>query len=338
MDTNPTPLQNELRDLYRQLLAKHCPTERVRAAERLGFDGALWKQLASTGLFGMGVRQEHGENVGLTELAFVAELLGAHLAPVPAIESIVAVRAAARSGRVAKSLVEALASGERIATLALRPSTAGVLALLPAGAVADMVLALHDGELVLAEIAERTPLPGNLGSSPLADCTIAPTGVVIAERPDAAREMSMAVDEWRTLTAAALVGLAAEAFRMTVEYVKQRRAFGRLIGSFQSVAHRLADDVVLLDGARLLTLEAAWSADHEPVEASALSSMAFLYASEVAARCAGDAVHHHGGVGLTMEHDAQLYFRRAKAWPLVLADPRQEYQLLADRLYGAVGA
>jgi alkylation response protein AidB-like acyl-CoA dehydrogenase len=82
-----------------------------------------------------------------------------------------------------------------------------------------------------------------------------------------------------------------------------------------------------------LTYEAAWSADEELGNAAALSSMAFLFASHVAFRIAAESLHFHGGYGYTLEYDIQLYFRRAKAWPLAYGDPSDGYQELAARLF-----
>jgi len=93
---------------------------------------------------------------------------------------------------------------------------------------------------------------------------------------------------------------------------------------------------VLTDGAYLLCLEAAWATDEGLGDAARLSSMAFIDATETAGKTAGDALHMHGGIGFTMECDIQLYFRRAKAWSLIYADPRQELQRLADLVIGAL--
>jgi len=147
-----------------------------------------------------------------------------------------------------------------------------------------------------------------------------------------------AVADWKLLTAAALGGLRATALELGVSYVKARQAFGVIIGSFQAVQHRLADLVVAGDGAQLLTYEAAWARDTaqpgtgQP-DAAALASMAFLFNADCAFRTARECLQFHGGYGVTLEYDIQLYFRRAKAWPLALGDPRREYQRLADLAY-----
>jgi alkylation response protein AidB-like acyl-CoA dehydrogenase len=106
-----------------------------------------------------------------------------------------------------------------------------------------------------------------------------------------------------------------------------------LIANFQTIQHRLADNVTALDGGRLLAYEAAWAADGGLPNAGTLATMAFLFASEAAFKTASESLHFHGGYGYTLEYDIQLFFRRAKAWPLVAGDPRAEYVALAHRLY-----
>ncbi len=131
-----------------------------------------------------------------------------------------------------------------------------------------------------------------------------------------------AVDEWRVLTAGALVGLAGAALELGVEYAKQRQQFGVPIGSFQALAHRLADVATAVEGAQLLAREAAWAADEGEADATSLARMAFLFAARAAQDTSAAALHVHGGYGFTLEYDVQLYLRRAKAWPLALGDPR----------------
>jgi alkylation response protein AidB-like acyl-CoA dehydrogenase len=140
-----------------------------------------------------------------------------------------------------------------------------------------------------------------------------------------------AIDEWMALSAAALVGLAARALELAVDYVKERAAFGVTVGTFQAVAHRLADCATALDGARLLAYEAAWAQIHEPRRFPELSAMSFAFASQTAREITYWSMHFHGGYGVMVEYDIQLYFRRARAWPAVLADPGTIYQWIADR-------
>lgn len=339
MDFNLSETQSDVRELFTGFFESRSGSEAVRRAEPAGFDPEMWRALLDLGVLGMGLPPEMGgDGVGLGELMFAAEAAGRQLAPVPLVETLVATRLLARSGdSSARELLTPVLNGQRLLTFGLHPLRSGEpIAALPAGSVANEAVLLRDGELVVAELAGATPRPviENLGSLPLADTEIAATRLTVATGTEAADMFARARDEWKILTAMSLIGLAARAFEIGLDYVKIRKAFGKLIGSFQTVGHKLADDVVQLDGARFLCYKAAWATDESTPDAAALTSMAFLYASETAARLTGNSLHLHGGVGFTMEHDIQLYYRRAKAWPLMLGDPRREYQVLADRLYG----
>jgi alkylation response protein AidB-like acyl-CoA dehydrogenase len=140
--------------------------------------------------------------------------------------------------------------------------------------------------------------------------------------------------EWRSLTAAMLTGLGAGALAIARAYVTERHQFGKAIGSFQAIQHTLADIAVSLDGAQLLARKAAWAVDEARADAPDLAAMAFLFAAEAAQRASERALHFHGGYGYMQEYDIQLYYRRAKGWPLILDSPVREYQRLAARRYG----
>jgi alkylation response protein AidB-like acyl-CoA dehydrogenase len=131
--------------------------------------------------------------------------------------------------------------------------------------------------------------------------------------------------------AAAPAGLARAALDIGVAYVKERHQFGVPIGSFQSIQHRLADVHTAVDGARLLAYEAAWAADTGEPRAAALAAQAAWFCGQAADDAAGASLHYHGGYGFMEEYDIQLYVRRAKAWRLLLGDPRRELQTIAER-------
>jgi alkylation response protein AidB-like acyl-CoA dehydrogenase len=153
------------------------------------------------------------------------------------------------------------------------------------------------------------------------------------------------LDEWKTLTAAALVGLGVAALDLAVSYVMSRRQFGVPIGSFQAVQHGLAGLPALLDGGRLLAHKAAWAGDrpgvrgvcdpddNEVTDFGALASMAFVFASDAAAQATERSLHYHGGYGFAEEYDIQLYYRRARGWALIYRDPSRECVELAGRLW-----
>jgi alkylation response protein AidB-like acyl-CoA dehydrogenase len=164
--------------------------------------------------------------------------------------------------------------------------------------------------------------------------------IVVAEGNAAHAAHGRALDEWRTLTAAALVGNARTALDLAVEYVKERHQFGRPIGAFQAVQQLLADLPGLLDGARLLAAKAAWSGDLDPDGNGGTIDLGTndVTAGEAAATATDRSLHVHGGYGFSEEYDIQLFYRRARAWALVLDDPARECRRLADLLLeSAVG-
>jgi alkylation response protein AidB-like acyl-CoA dehydrogenase len=316
--------ERALEEVFGAFFGKESSIEVVRAAEPLGFDRSLWERLAATGAPGMAV-----DGATLGEMAVVAECLGRAIAPVPLIEHLVASPLCSDPG---------VDDGTTLVTVALRPAIDGWWRLVPAGAVADVVVGVDGNDLVVVANEPPGSAPRNHASAPLADRATAGVRTVVG---DAAAFDSVRA-QWQMLTASALVGVAATALDLGVEYVKMRHQFGVPIGSFQSVQHGLAELPGLIDGARFLTHKAAWAtgstidvddlAIDDPI---ALSSMAFLFAADVAARATDRSLHYHGGYGFAEEGDIQLFYRRARGWALVLDDLETETVRLADRLFGA---
>ena len=331
--------QTAVLDAFRTVFAGEAPLGAARAAEPLGFDADLWQHMQAIGAPALGLPESHdGAGVGTGDLVVMAEEVGRSIASVPLIEHTVAARVLARLDAPA-SLVAGLADGTAIATLALRPADASRWSLVPAGAVAHVVVGV-DGDSVVALRSEPSGVaPPNHACSPLAHRS---TAGAIVVGPAAAFETALA--EWRLLTAAALVGIAAAALDLGVGYVKDRHQFGVPIGTFQAVQHQLADLPGMIDGARLLVHEAAWALDgHAPdsvvdvgfdhvTDGSVLAHMAFLFAADVAATATSRSLHVHGGYGFSEEYDIQLLYRRARGWALVAGDLPGAYRHLADRL------
>jgi alkylation response protein AidB-like acyl-CoA dehydrogenase len=344
MDLSYTEEAQDLRESLASFFAKESPPEVVRAAEPDGFDLGLWEKVAAMGLPSMGVAQDvGGGGASLLDLAFTAEEFGRWVPPVPLIESCVATNLLGRLGSIgatgsARELLAEAVAGDALLSLALRAPVDGVAKLAPAGAVADALLALDRDDLVAfrSDVGPRSPLevPANLGTSPLADRGAGIDERIVLASGSTARSLyAQARREWQVLMAAALVGLAQTSLDMGTAYVQQRRAFGVPIASFQTVQHRLADSVTDLEGGRLLTYEAAWSASEGLDDAPSLTAMTLPFVSQVAFKIAAESLHFHGGYGYTLEYDIQLYFRRAKAWPLAYGDPRDGYQELAAQLF-----
>jgi len=120
--------------------------------------------------------------------------------------------------------------------------------------------------------------------------------------------------------AAEMCGGAQQVLDMTVAYAKIRVAFGKPIGSYQGVKHQAADMLVAVENAKSLTYYAAWAVDQNLNEAPLAVSMAKAAASDMARQVAGTGIQLHGGIGMTWEHDLQLYFKRAKASEVAFGD------------------
>ena len=148
-------------------------------------------------------------------------------------------------------------------------------------------------------------------------------------------------DEWRTLVAAWLAGLSGGALDVATRWVKERQQFGVPIGSFQAVAHGLADLPGLVDGSTLLAREAAWSLSTGRLSITGaggaeLALMALLFAADTARLASAKLVQYHGGLGVAEEHDAQLFYRRARAYPLVTGAPRAQLRELGKAVVTAL--
>ncbi len=339
MDLSLSPEQDQLVDAFAGLYTKHSTPEHVRAAEALGFDPELWKRLADLGALPMAVAEaDGGWGASFLDLALVAEQQGRFVAAVPIIEAQVAARLLARLGEVAAGPLADALGGERLITFAPRAARGLTAGLVPGGSVADDAVVLAGDQLLLVPLDDDRTVVENLASMSLADVAVTPSATVLAEGDAARSAHDRAVDEWMALTGAALVGIAARALEIGVEYVTERHAWGVPIGTFQAISHRLADSATAVDGARLLAYEAAWAVEDHPERAAELAAMAFAFAYETARDASYRSLHFHGGYGFMMEYDIQLYYRRARGWANVFDDPDAIYRRVADHRYGPVGA
>ncbi len=338
-----TEEQELLRHTFANVFATESSSERVRAAEPTGFDPALWKQLAETGALGVRVPEvAGGSGASLLDAAVLAEEAGRWLVTGPFIEAIVAGRAlAACEGDAAKRTLTELLDGTAVISLALRDLQTEPVQLVAGGSRAAAIVGMDGDDLVLLERDGECggAPPSNLGSSALAewDATSSNRQVLASGEP-ARRIFSAAIEEWKILTAAALAGLGRESLEIAGRYATERIQFDRPIGAFQGIAHPLADSVADVEGARLLVWKAIWAVANQRPEAAALVSMSFVWSSEATTRAVARALHTHGGYGLSLEYDIQLYHRRGKSWPLLFGDPQAELLAVADRLWGNAAA
>ena len=334
MDLALSREDEELAAALGAVLAKESSPDRVRAAEHLGFDARLWATLNEMGVPSIALGTD-GVTATAGQLVLIAEQAGRHLASAPVVESLVTARLLQRCGTPAAKAIAARCAQGLIATLVLHPARGPDAELAPAGAVADVVLSYDEGLLAATFADAPMSAAPNLGGLPLADRDLTAGTIELVGKGEQTRlAFEAARQEWQLLTAAQLVGVAGRALEIAVGYVRERRVFGRPVGSFQSVAHRLADHATAVDGTRLLVREAAWAVDERAPRDRALTTMAFCFAAEQAVAVTADALHYHGGYGFTTEYDIQLYYRRAQAYPLVWGSVQREYQRLADQLFG----
>jgi alkylation response protein AidB-like acyl-CoA dehydrogenase len=345
-----TEEQRLIRETARGFLAEQVGSARLRAAmaSAEGWDRALWQSIsAELGWPGIAVPEPFGGlGLGWVELAILMEESGRVLLPAPFFAGIgLALPAILISGDTVRqaALLPGIASGETIATLCLNSETrfeagklSGTASTALYGDSADLlVVALPDGRM--AALPAETPglsIERLVHLDPTRPaCRIRFDDVAIG--PDqmlgAALEETLALGA--IMLAAEQTGAAERCLDMTVDYAKTRVQFGRVIGSFQAVKHRLADLMVLVESAKSAVYYAACTADEDPAGLLEAASIARTYASETFLACAGEAIQLHGGIGFTWDYDAQLYFKRARADATLLGDPAQHRERIA-RLIG----
>jgi len=339
VDLGLTSDQEAIREIFASFFADRAGPDQARAAQPLGFDPEGWARLGETGAPGMGVPVDAGGGgASLADLVVVAEEAGANVSPLPLVDHTVTARLLAGLDAVGDDVV----SGAAVAGLAVRPATGGLARSVPAGAVAEVLVALEDNRLVVVRGAAPGEAQPNHADMPIAHRSVQ-DGEVLAEGPEAVAAHARAVDEWRALTGSLLVGATRRAIGMAVDYVSERHQFGRPVGSFQAVQHGLADLPGLCDGARLLVAKTAWAGDrpgegvadmgdNEVTDFAALAAMALVFAGEAALRATDRSLHYHGGYGFAEEYDIQLYYRRVRGWAQVLDDPARECRRLAGLL------
>lgn len=335
MDLSLSSEQRQLVEVFAALYARLATPEKVRAAEDSGFDPKLWSAMVETGIIEMAANQANaGFSAADIDLALVAEQHGRAVAPAPLIETQVSTRLLAECGTAGEGPLRTALTAEKMITFSPRPAHDDLIKLVPAGLIADAVVTLMGSKLVIISIdKQKCHRVENLASMPLADIRVGDDVTVLAEGALAQALYSAALDRWLLLTSLALVGIAARALEIGADYAKQRQAFGAPIGTFQAVSHPLADSATAVDGARLLGYKAACAFADEPDRASELAAMAFTFAYETARDATRHSLHIHGGYGFGMEQDIQLYYRRARGWAMVYAEPSAVLERVADLRY-----
>lgn len=292
----------------RDLVSKHADSESVRAAmeSERGYDESLWRLLCEqVGAAALVIPEDLGGAGGeLADAAAVIAELGRALVPTPLLGTTLAELAllAPQDGvEPDTDTLEALAAGESIGTVVFDPG------FVVNGADADVVIAAADGRLTRWTEPTVTPAVAMDPTRRLAALTATQTEPLGAD-PGLA-------DMAALLLAAEAVGAATRCLELTVEYAKERVQFGRPIGSFQALKHRMADMYVKVQTAAAVVDEALQ--DPSPTSAA----LAHVTAIEAFRDVAGEAIQLHGGIAITAEHDIQLYFKRAHGSAQLFGQP-----------------
>ena len=317
-----------IRQAAQTLVRDHGASECVRRAfeSPLGHDQDTWQAFIDLGLAGLLVpEQSGGQGLGAVEMVLVFEALGAKLVPSPLLAT--AVLAASLLTRLphpkARELSSLIASGRCRAAVARTDNNRAQFVL--DAHTADALLIEHEGKLRLHRTRETGRFDGvEVERLHMMDRTRVLShlqfhqdfdafGIELAEGDQATHAFDHALDMGRLAVAAEAVGAAQSCLTRTSEYATQRVQFGRTIGSFQAVKHQLADMMVGVEAARSAVYYAAASANDDANSLATMAALAKLEASEALTHASSRMIQLHGGIGFTWEHDAHLYFKRARA-------------------------
>jgi alkylation response protein AidB-like acyl-CoA dehydrogenase len=343
-----TDEQAMIAETARAFFAENATSARTRKAMAgEGIDRDLWRSFCTElGLAGVALPEAYGgSGLGMVEFALVAESAGAQVAALPLLGLATSARAIAAGGSDAQRAewLPKLISGEGIAACEGVPEFAidgdrlsGVIDPVPHGGVADVfVFISHQGAWIV-----RADAPG---------VSVKPHTSMDQTRPFARITLDGAVAEPLTVTSAAIkavhsggwICLAAEALGgaqacldRTVAYAKERVQFGRAIGSFQAYKHRLADMMIEIEQARSAVYWAACAFAEGSDEAAMALHAAKSFCADTFFMCASNMIQLHGGIGFTWDHDAHLFFKRARSIQTMLGDGNFHREQVAAMVLG----
>jgi alkylation response protein AidB-like acyl-CoA dehydrogenase len=369
MDLALSEEQSLLARAAREVLERESPLKLVREMEEdpTGFPAPLWKQMADLGWLGLVLPEEAGGSGGdFVDLCVLLVELGRALAPGPFLPCVVpAATTIAHIGseEQRRSILPGVVRGERILTWAGQEPAArydpsfietsvredgdelvlnGVKLFVPYAAIAtDLLVVAREGDgrsifLVDAAAAgiERTRLEtvdrGQQYEVVFREVRL-PASAAVGPRGGAGTAIDRALAEWTVATCAFMLGGMERAFEMAVEYSKSRVQFGRPIGSFQALQHKAANMQVDVEGARLVTFQAAlYLASGQPADREV--AIAKAWTSDAYRRVCAEAHQMHGAIGFTWEYDLQLFTRRMRVLEGALGDADYHRQQVAAAL------
>ncbi|KAA0235433.1 MAG: Caffeyl-CoA reductase-Etf complex subunit CarC [Acidimicrobiales bacterium] len=322
----------------RDLLAKECPPEVVRAAweGEPAHAGRAWGRLAEVGVTGMLVPEEHG-GMGLdeTDLVLALEESGRVALPDPIVSTALVAAPLLRDRApqaIASKWLPRIATGDALVVVGLDESPN-----VPSADVADLLIMQLGSEFHLVDPTKVTLNRHSSvdGSRHLftVDWRATDESMLVGGE-QGWQSVNEAFDRLLLGVSAQLVGLAAHMLDTTVTYVKDRHQFGVPIGSFQAIKHQLADCLIKLEFARPLVYRAAYSIATTNPDASSHVSMAKAFASDAATFVAGRALQCHGAIGYTDEYDLHMWMKRAWALASRYGDSRFHRRRVGRAIFG----
>ncbi len=367
-----TPEQTEWKRAARRFLTANSASAHVRAAMNgsAGYDADAWHRARELGWAALLVPLDHGgAGLGWTDLVATVEETGRALACLPFFSTVcLATNALLAAGDEAQraTYLPRIASGETLAALAFaegpdadpRPVKtvarddggayllSGSKRYVVDGATADMLIvtarvagASGPDEAALFVVDARAPgvsrtrLPTMDLTRPQAAVELRDVRLDRSAKMGDARAIGFALDRGAVALAAESLGGAERCLEVATEYAKTRVQFGRPIGSFQAIKHKLADMLVAVETARSAAYYAACVADSgDDAELATAAPLAKAYCTEAYFRCAAESVQIHGGVGFTWEHDAHLFLKRARGSLALLGSPSSDRERVAIAL------
>ena len=348
-------IEEDLRTSLRALLDKRCDWQSVLSRTESGdtSNRDLWHTLArDLGFAGIPVPEDLGGAGGAwREAAVVAEELGRAVAPIPFLGSAGIATALLLELGDTELLLD-LASGASTVALAVPFATApgvvvptvdardghlhgAVHGVADVGAADTLLVPTEAGLYAVTTGAESVTVTESVSldmTRPVADIVLegAPGRLVASGGPALDGALVAALRVGAMLLASEQLGLAQRCLEMTVEYVKARRQFARLLGSYQALKHRLADLWVSITEARAVARYAAECVSIGSPDLPVAVALAQAVCSEVAQQAAEECIQLHGGIGFTWEHPAHLYLKRAKANAIGLGTVDQHRTALAS--------
>jgi alkylation response protein AidB-like acyl-CoA dehydrogenase len=349
--------EEALRDSVRRLFADRCPPEavtRVYDDPPQDFSGVWHSLAADLGMAGLLIPEQlGGAGAGAREAAVVMEEIGRAVAPVPFLPSaVLATVALLHAGDT--ETVKALASGSLTAALAVPLSTAPGDTVTGVG-VGDggltgritSVAGAGDADVLVVPTAGPGGLELHTVSRDQAGVDVSPVLTLDMTRPLANIQFSgvvstrigtvpadaavaAALETGAALLASEQLGIAQWCLETTLAYAKQRKQFGRAIGSYQAIKHRLADLWIEVNSAAAAARYAADTCARQDGDATIAAAVAQAYCSGAAVHAAEECVQLHGGIGMTWEYPAHLYLKRAKSDQLAFGTAYRHRARLAD--------